>query len=80
MKKWKFVNIVPDGQTLVIGGVNVWKHEWRSIDDDPIIVPHPSYPNQRHKMWLYKIETGAKKIVFAAGEYSAGVWGFYIPV
>ena len=30
--------------------------------------------------WLYEVLIGAgKKIIFAAGELSANVWGFYIP-
>jgi hypothetical protein len=31
-------------------------------------------------MWLYEIDNAGKKIVFAAGELSANVWGFYVPL
>jgi len=79
MKEWKFVNIVADGQPIMVNGVNPWNHEWVSLDKEPIEVPHPSYPNQKHKMRQYKIVTGNKTIIFAAGEYSNCVWGFYVP-
>ncbi len=79
MKNWEFVDIVADGQPVDLDGVNPWDHEWISLDEEPIEVPHPSYPNQRHKMWIYKIDTGKKTVVFAAGEYSNCVWGFYVP-
>ena len=79
MDKWKFINIVTDGQAISIDGINPWKHEWIELDEDPIEVPHPSYPEQLHEMWIYKINTESKSIVFAAGEYSNCVWGFYVP-
>ncbi len=63
MKKWKFVNIVNDGQPLSINGVNPWDYEWLSQDKEPIEVPHPSYPNQKHKMWVYTINTGKKTLL-----------------
>jgi len=79
MKEWKLVNIVSDGQPIIINGINLWKHEWIRIDEKPIEVPHPGHPNEKHKMWIYKINTGNNSIVFAAGEYSNCVWGFYVP-
>jgi len=79
MTEWKFVNIVTDGQPLRIGGVNVWEHKWEALKSEPITVPHPSHPNERHKMWQYQIKTEKKVITFAAGEFSNCVWGFYVP-
>jgi len=79
MKEWQFINIVSDGQAISIDGINPWKHEWISLNEETIDMPHPNYPNQRHKMCVYKIEAGSKSIVFAAGEYSNCVWGFYVP-
>lgn len=78
MKKWKFVNIVIDGQPVNVNGVNPWDYEWHLMDEEPIMVPHPSYPNQTHKMWIYEIKTDTKIVMFAAGEFSNCVWGFYI--
>ena len=79
MKEWKLLNIVPDGQEINIEGVNPWNHEWVSLGEESIDVHHPNYPNQVHKMRLYKIDTDEKKIIFAAGEFSNCVWGFYVP-
>ena len=79
MRKWKFVNIVFDGQLISINGVNPWDYEWLRRDEEPIQVPHPSYPNQTHKMCIYEIKTDEKIVIFAAGEFSNCVWGFYVP-
>ncbi len=79
MKEWVLIKIVPDGQKIIINGVNLWEHQWISLDEEPIKVSHSSYPNQEHDMSVYKIISGDKNIVFAAGEFSNCVWGFYIP-
>ncbi len=68
-----------DGKAIDIDGINPWEHEWILLAEEPIEVPHPSHPNQMHKMWRYKIVTDKKEVVFAAGEFSNCVWGFYVP-
>jgi hypothetical protein len=30
-------------------------------------------------MWVYELRSGGKTVKFAAGEFSNGVWGFYVP-
>lgn len=79
ISKWRLINIVTDGQPIMVGGINPWEYEWVQLVEEPIEVPHPSYPNQMHKMRQYKIDLKNKSIVFAAGEYSNCVWGFYVP-
>ena len=79
MKNWTLVGIVIEGRPVNIHGVNPWKHEWVSLKEPRFEVPHPDYPNQRHKIWAYTITAGDRDLVFAAGEYSNGVWGFYVP-
>ena len=79
MKKWEFVNIVIDGQPISVNDINPWDYEWFRLDEEPIKVSHPSYPNQTHKMEIYEIRTDKKTVVFAAGEFSNCVWGFYVP-
>jgi hypothetical protein len=76
---WKLVNIVMDGQPISIGGVNPWKHAWVQTSEEPVEVPHPTHPSEIHKMRQYKIVTPKKEIIFAAGEFSNCVWGFYVP-
>jgi hypothetical protein len=44
-----------------------------------ITVAHPSYPAQRHMMQVYVLDPEHAGPVFAAGEFSNGVWGIYVP-
>ena len=79
VKEWKFIHICVDGQAVDIDGLNPWDYKWAAIDEPPVEVTHPQYPSQRHKMCQYKIVSDQKTVVFAAGEYSSCVWGFYVP-
>lgn len=78
MDEWKSCGIVAEGYEIDVVGVNSWDFRWDTVTQPPIELPHPAYPSQRHRMWIYSIECGDKKIVFAAGELSANVWGFYL--
>ena len=69
--------ICSEGQLIDVCGVNPWEHEWIRLDKPPIKLSHPSYPHEMHEMWFYRVEAGDRKIVFAAGELSPNVWGFY---
>jgi hypothetical protein len=79
MEEWKVVGVVIEGQPIDLEGLNPWKLEWRETQEDAIELPHPSYPTQRHRMRVYKMEGAGKIVKFAAGELSANVWGFYLP-
>lgn len=79
MAAWKNVGIVVDGQPIRVHGLNPWQCEWHATGRADIELPHPSYPSQRHRMSVYEISKGTKRVIFAAGELSANVWGFYIP-
>lgn len=76
--KWDYLTTIADGERLEIGGSNVWDHEWLQADEEPIEVPHPNYPKQRHKLWPYTIKVDGEQIKFAAGELSNCVWCFYV--
>jgi hypothetical protein len=80
MNGWKPCGVVIEGQPIDVGGLNPWDFRWVSLKQPPVELPHPGYPAQRHKMWVYQIASVGKKVVFAAGELSANVWGFYAPV
>jgi hypothetical protein len=76
---WRFVSIGFEGDpTDVGGGINPWAVTWVSTHGR-IVVAHPSYPNQRHTMFTYEVEGTDPPVVFAAGEYSNLVYGFYVP-
>lgn len=77
---WQSVHIGFEGAALSIDGVNPWNHSWVGLSADPIVVAHPSYPDQRHSATAYEISLFEKRVVFAAAELSNGVWGFYVPV
>lgn len=79
MDNWKVVGVVGEGERINIGGVNPWNHEWKAMEHEPVLLPHPSYSTQFHTMRIYQIETAGRFLIFAAGELSASVWGFYVP-
>jgi hypothetical protein len=79
MQNWQAAGIVAEGDPIMVGGLNPWSFEWRRVQEEPVELPHPAYPNQRHRMWVYEIESGGRRVRFAAGELSASVWGFYVP-
>jgi hypothetical protein len=80
MSEWKPAGVVAEGQPISIEGLNAWDHRWEPRGDEAVDLPHPSYPEQRHRMRVYEMEGSAGRIVFAAGELSPGVWGFFVPL
>jgi len=76
---WRFVHIGVEDDAVSIGGVSPWRSQWRRLPEPPIIVAHPSYPLERHTMFVYELEGPRGPVMFAAGELSNGVWGFYVP-
>jgi hypothetical protein len=79
---WKVVGAVGEGQSILLGGfvfgVNPWRYQWQSLSAS-VAMPHPAYPNQMHSYHIYQIKTWRRRIIFAAGELSAGVFGFCVP-
>jgi hypothetical protein len=77
---WKAAHVGIEGDSVSFHGIKPWKLEWQSIGQEPIIVPHPSHPHEQHQAWVYEVESSGKRVRFAAGELSNGVWGFYVPI
>ncbi|HVF20945.1 MAG TPA: hypothetical protein VNA14_11995 [Mycobacteriales bacterium] len=75
---WRFVSIDVEGNAVDIGGVNPWRQSWTSTGRR-VVVAHPQYPAQRHTLRVYEIPDTDPPVVFAAGEFSNGVWGFFVP-
>ena len=75
---WRFVSIGFEGDAIEVAGVNPWQRSWTPTHEC-ITVAHPQYPSQRHVMFTYEIAGLDAPVVFAAGEFSNGVWGFYVP-
>ncbi len=77
---WRFVSIGFEGSPVSVQGIDLWGHASRWVSSNAsIVVSHPSYPSERHTMFVYTLELGGRAISFAAGEYSNGVWGIYEP-
>lgn len=76
--RWTPVGAVFDGEAILIHGLNPWQHPWVRTDAT-VALFHPSYPDQREVMCVYRIETPNGPVMFAAGELSAGVYGFFVP-
>lgn len=74
---WRLVSIDFEGRSVDIGGVNPWNCEWVPTHGK-VTVAHPSYPSQRHTMNTYELTGSDGPVAFAAGEFSNGVWGFFI--
>ncbi len=76
---WRLVSIGLDTDPVDLGGgVNPWDVDW-IMTDSRITVAHPQYPPQRHTMDVWLVADADPPITFAAGEFSNGVWGFYVP-
>lgn len=67
-----------EGGSVDIGGMNPWDFsKWRPTHGE-VIVAHPAYPSERHAMNTYELSGSNSPIEFAAGEFSNGVWGFFV--
>ncbi len=77
--RWRDVHVGFEGDSLKIGGIEIWKQSWRPVSGLSVELPHPAHPAQRHRFDLYEAGIEARPVRFAAGELSNGVWGFYVP-
>lgn len=74
-KTWKYKLTGTDGDCILFG-VNIFDYEWNDTGKTATIID-PQY----HKEYIFNVFTveidGIVKR-FAAGEFSNGVWGFYL--
>ena len=80
---WQFGGVTIETQAFLIQGLDVWAFQWREVRE-VAEVEDPLY-GQPHTFAVYTITgytvtDGTQTVKFAAGEFSAGVWGFYLPV
>ncbi len=78
-ENWRFVGAVIDGVAIDLCGENPWRVSWQSMACE-VNLPDPIYPGQSHCLNVFSIMGEHSLIVFAAGEFSNGVWGFYLPL
>lgn len=75
---WRFVSIGFWSDPVDVRGVDPRTFDWGRTKGW-IVVAHPSYPHERHSMFVYELADQTPPLVFAAGEFSNGVWGFFVP-
>jgi hypothetical protein len=78
MSDWVYITGGREFTAVKLGGVNVWKHDWTPLSQDPISVKDPLY-GQGFRFPVYTITYRGRTILFAAGEFSSGMWGFFQP-
>ncbi len=75
---WRFVGVNYDEKEFLIDGINVFAHGWRDVAGEIAQVSDPLY-EQARRFSVYEITENNRTVKFAAGEFSNGVWGFYVP-
>jgi len=73
--EWKCVATGFDGNCKLFG-VNIFDYEWQKTGKE-VTVRDPSH-NQRHIFSVWKVKVNGVRYQFAAGEFSNGVWGFFV--
>lgn len=74
---WKFAGSVKEGEPFDIKGVDVWSQGWQVAAGEEAHVNDPVY-GKSYIFRVFSIQDDDQKIEFAAGEFSTGVWGFYV--
>ena len=74
---WTYVGH-SSGDRFLIGGINVWEHEWARVEGATANVRDPAY-HSPFEFPVYEMASEGIRVVFASGEFSNGVFGFYIP-
>lgn len=76
---WSLAHIGFEGDAVSINGLNPWTVGGWGPSTGSIRVAHPSYPAQHHTKCTYRVVGPSGLVEFAAGEFSNGVWGLYVP-
>lgn len=74
-KTWQHETTGLDGECQLFG-VNIFDYKWCSINKNAI-VHDPSY-GQKHCFQIFRVAIDGEEHEFAAGEFSNGVWGFFV--
>jgi hypothetical protein len=73
---WFIQAVGTELEPLHLAGVDVWEYEWAKTGER-VDVSDPQY-GQRLSFEVWHIAVREKTVRFAAGEFSNGVWGFYV--
>jgi len=72
---WKFIKSGVDGNCILFG-INIFDYEWENTGQRVEVID-PLY-SQKHILEIYNAKINSENVTFAAGEFSNGVYGFYI--
>lgn len=78
MQRWTYVAHVGEGEPLRLEGENVWDHNWKLTGETALVVDPQHGAPREFEVWRI-VGARGMDIVFAAGEFSNGIWGFYVP-
>lgn len=74
-KTWQFAAAGQEHE-IVLFGKYIFDYRWNNTHKS-VTVKDPLY-NQDHRFGIYEVEIDGEIHKFAAGEFSNGIWGFYI--
>lgn len=72
---WKYEIAGQEGQCKLFG-VNIFDYRWLATGNK-VEVKDPIYQRE-HIFMIWQVEIDGQIYQFAAGEFSNGVWGFYL--
>ncbi len=75
---WRFHGAAAEGQPYPIEGIDVWQNKWQPLEGELAIVKDPHH-GKIFQFSVHQITAGDRQATFAAGEFSNGIWGFYVP-
>jgi hypothetical protein len=78
--QWTHAGVSYGSNDFLLEGVDVWAQKWEPVPSVPEAAVTDPLHGQPFRFTVYRIvAAGGREIVFAAGEYSNNVWGFYRP-
>lgn len=78
MDIWEVAHVGVEGDEFALGGLHVWKQEWRRSPRAAVELPSPDYPSEIKTFIIFEIGNHVQPIQFAAIEVSNGVFAFYV--
>ena len=79
MTGWRDVHVGEEGDRLTIGGVPIWRSEWRWVGAKTIYLPHPFNRSELHSYMVCEVGSRQRPVRFAVHQFPAGLWVFYVP-
>jgi hypothetical protein len=78
MSGWRVAHVGPEMDTCEIGGLRVWRFEWRHSARGSVTLASPDYPDEQRRFNIFEIGDETNRVTFAAAEVSNGIFAFYV--